>query len=99
MEIITYIRQGTITHKDNIGNSGEIKSGQIQVMSAGFGITHSEYNLSNEETLLFLIWIEPNQLDLKPRWENINLKNESEESIEVLTTTKIKEINIMHELI
>ena len=90
MEIITYIRQGTITHKDNIGNSGEIKSGQIQVMSAGFGITHSEYNLSNEETLLFQIWIEPNQFDIKPRWKNINLKNEYEESIEVLASGEKK---------
>ena len=90
MEIITYIRQGSITHKDNIGNSGEIKSGQIQVMSAGSGITHSEYNLSNEETLLFQIWIEPNQLDIKPRWENINLKNESEESMKVLASGEKK---------
>ena len=90
MEIITYIRQGSITHKDNIGNSGEIKSGQIQVMSAGSGITHSEYNLSNEETLLFQIWIEPNQFDIKPRWENINLKNVYEESIEVLASGEKK---------
>ena len=90
MEIITYIRQGSITHKDNIGNSGEINSGQIQVMSAGSGITHSEYNLSNEETLLFQVWIEPNQLDIKPRWENINLKNEFEESIEVLASGEKK---------
>ena len=90
MEIITYIRQGSITHKDNIGNSGEIKSGHIQVMSAGSGITHSEYNLSNEEILLFQIWIEPNQLDIKPRWENINLNNESEESMKVLASGEKK---------
>ena len=90
MEIITYIRQGSITHKDNIGNVGEIKSNQIQVMSAGSGITHSEYNLSNEETLLFQIWIEPNQFDVNPRWENINLKNNSQESIEVLASGEKK---------
>ena len=48
MEIITYIRKGSITHKDSVGNIGEIKSGQVQVMSAGSGITHSEYNLSVE---------------------------------------------------
>ena len=90
MEIITYIRQGSITHKDNIGNVGEIKSGQIQVMSAGSGITHSEYNLSNEQTLLFQIWIEPNQYNVKPRWENINLKNNSQESIEVLASGEEK---------
>jgi redox-sensitive bicupin YhaK (pirin superfamily) len=90
MEIITYIRQGSITHKDNIGNVGEIKSGQIQVMSAGSGITHSEYNLSNEQTLLFQIWIEPNQYNVNPRWENINLKNNSQESIEVLASGEEK---------
>ena len=90
MEIITYIRQGSITHKDNIGNSGEIKSGQIQVMSAGSGITHSEYNLSNEETLLFQIWIEPDQLDKKPGLENINLNNDLGESIEVLASGENK---------
>ena len=93
MEIITYIRQGSITHKDNIGNSGEIKSGQIQVMSAGSGITHSEYNLSNEETLLFQIWIEPNQFDIKPRWENINIINDLEESIEILASGEEKYSN------
>ena len=93
MEIITYIRQGSITHKDNIGNSGEIKAGQIQVMSAGSGITHSEYNLSDEETLLFQIWIEPNQFDIDPRWVNINLKNESKESIEVLASGEKKHKN------
>lgn len=90
MEIITYIRQGSITHKDNIGNSGEIKSGQMQVMSAGTGITHSEYNLSRKETLLFQIWIEPNQNDIKPRWENINLNNISEEPIEILASGEDK---------
>ena len=90
MEIITYIRQGSITHKDNIGNVGEIKSGQIQVMSAGSGITHSEYNLSNEQTLLFQIWIEPNQYNVNPRWENINLKNNSQDSIEVLASGEEK---------
>ena len=93
MEIITYIRQGSITHKDNIGNTGEIKSGQIQIMSAGSGITHSEYNLSNENTLLFQIWIEPNQFDIKPQWENINLNIKSDESIEVLASGEEKHQN------
>ena len=90
MEIITYIRQGSIFHKDNIGNVGEIKSGQIQVMSAGSGITHSEYNLSSEETLLFQIWIEPNQFDIKPRWKNIDLKDEFDESVEILASGEKK---------
>ena len=90
MEIITYIRRGSISHKDNIGNAGEINSGQIQVMSAGSGITHSEYNLSNEETLLFQIWIEPNQFDIKPRWNNIDLKDEFNESVEILASGEKK---------
>ena len=98
MEIITYIRQGSLTHKDDIGNSGEIKSGQIQVMSAGYGITHSEYNLSSEDTTLFQIWIESNQLDIKPRWENINLKNKSKKPIEILASgeKKFKFSNILN---
>ena len=77
MEIITYIRKGSITHKDSVGNIGEIKSGQVQVMSAGSGITHSEYNLSDEETLLFQIWIEPNKYDISPNWKNIDLSTKS----------------------
>ena len=77
-------------NKDNIGNAGEIKSGQIQVMSAGSGITHSEYNLSSEETLLFQIWIEPNQFDIKPRWKNIDLKDEFDESVEILASGEKK---------
>ena len=59
-------------------------------MSAGSGITHSEYKLSNEETLLFQIWIEHNQFDVNPRWKNINLKNNSQESIEVLASGEKK---------
>ena len=90
MEIITYIRQGSLIHKDDIGNSGEIKSGQMQIMSAGYGITHSEYNLSSEETTLFQIWIESNLLDIKPRWENINLKNKSKKHIEILASGEKK---------
>jgi len=93
MEIITYIREGSITHKDNMGNVEEIKSGQIQVMSAGSGITHSEYNLSNKKTLLFQIWIESNQYDVNPRWKNINLKNNPQESIEVLASGENKNKN------
>ena len=90
MEIITYIRQGSMAHKDNIGNSEEINLGQIQVMSAGSGITHSEHNLSNEETLLLQIWIEPDQRDKKPRLENINLNNDPSESIEFVASDENK---------
>ncbi len=57
MEIITYIRQGAITHKDSLGNEGRTEAGDVQVMSAGSGIYHSEYNLEHEETQLYQIWI------------------------------------------
>jgi len=69
MEIITYVRQGAITHKDSMGNVGRTGAGDVQVMSAGTGVFHSEYNLENEDTRLYQIWIEPNLANVKPRWE------------------------------
>ncbi|MAS87016.1 MAG: hypothetical protein CMH30_03430 [Micavibrio sp.] len=69
MEIITYVRKGAITHKDSMGNEGRTAAGDIQVMSAGTGVTHSEYNLEDEETKLYQIWIMPNEQDVAPRWE------------------------------
>lgn len=68
MEIITFVRQGAITHRDSKGNVGRTAAGDVQVMSAGTGIHHSEYNLESEDTTLFQIWIEPNQLDVEPQW-------------------------------
>jgi len=68
MEIITYVKQGAITHKDNQGNDGRTEAGNIQVMSAGRGITHSEYNLEDEQTSLYQIWIEPKVKSIKPTW-------------------------------
>lgn len=70
MEIITYVRQGAITHRDSYGNVGRTVAGDVQVMSAGTGVTHSEFNLENEDTNIFQIWIEPNQLEVKPRWDS-----------------------------
>ena len=69
MEIITYVRQGAITHKDSMGNSGRTSAGDVQVMSAGTGVAHSEHNLETEDTRLYQIWIEPNQRNVKPRWD------------------------------
>jgi redox-sensitive bicupin YhaK (pirin superfamily) len=69
MEIITYVRQGAITHQDNLGNRGRTAAGDVQVMSAGRGIQHAEYNLETEETTLYQIWIEPNTTNVEPRWE------------------------------
>src|SRR5690625_5010416 len=68
MEIITYVQTGAISHKDSLGNVGRIKAGDVQVMSAGSGIVHAEYNKENEPTQLFQIWIMPNQRDQPPSW-------------------------------
>ncbi len=68
MEIITYVRQGAITHEDSLGNKGRTEAGDVQVMSAGSGITHAEYNLEDVPTQLFQIWIEPSRTGEKPSW-------------------------------
>src|SRR5688500_15013671 len=68
MEIITYVRSGAITHQDSMGNSGRTAAGDVQVMSAGSGVRHAEYNLEDETTTLFQIWIEPNQRGGEPSW-------------------------------
>ena len=69
MEIITYVRQGAITHKDSLGNEGRTEAGDVQVMSAGKGIFHSEFNLESEDTKLFQIWIYPRKKGIKPQWD------------------------------
>ena len=69
MEIITYVRKGAITHQDNKGNKGRTTAGNVQVMSAGTGISHSEYNLEDEETNLYQIWIEPSEKGVAPKWD------------------------------
>jgi redox-sensitive bicupin YhaK (pirin superfamily) len=68
MEIITYVRQGAITHQDSLGNKGRTEAGDVQVMSAGTGIRHSEYNLEAETTKIFQIWIVPSSRGEKPSW-------------------------------
>ncbi|MDE2182872.1 MAG: pirin family protein [Alphaproteobacteria bacterium] len=68
MEIITYVRQGAITHQDSLGNKGRTGAGDVQVMSAGTGIQHAEYNVEPEETRLFQIWIMPTSKGGPPSW-------------------------------
>ena len=68
MEIITYVRQGAISHEDSLGNNGRTEAGDVQVMSAGTGIRHSEYNLEPETTKIFQIWIEPSRRGQRPSW-------------------------------
>ncbi len=68
MEIVTFVRSGAITHQDNLGNKGRTGAGDVQVMSAGTGIAHAEYNLEDEPTTLFQIWIETDRQGDAPRW-------------------------------
>lgn len=68
MEIITYVRTGAITHQDSMGNTGRTEAGDVQVMSAGTGVRHSEYNLENETTTLFQIWVIPREGGGSPTW-------------------------------
>ena len=68
MEIITYVREGAITHQDSLGNKGRTEAGDVQVMSAGSGIRHAEYNLEPTLTRIFQIWIQPKTQGGAPTW-------------------------------
>lgn len=68
MEIITYVREGAISHRDSLGNEGRTAAGDVQVMSAGSGITHAEYNLEAQTTRIFQIWIMPDEHGGAPAW-------------------------------
>jgi quercetin 2,3-dioxygenase len=68
MEIITYVREGAVTHKDSLGNEGRTEAGDVQVMSAGTGIRHAEYNLEQQPTRIFQIWIMPSANGGSPVW-------------------------------
>ncbi len=68
MEIITYVREGAITHEDSLGNKGRTEAGDVQVMSAGTGIRHAEYNAEPETTRIFQIWILPTRRGEQPAW-------------------------------
>jgi hypothetical protein len=70
MEIVTYVLDGELEHQDNQGNRGVIRAGEVQVMSAGTGIVHAEYNHSKERSVhLLQLWITPRTKGLPPRWE------------------------------
>ncbi|OIP73289.1 MAG: quercetin 2,3-dioxygenase [Oscillatoriales cyanobacterium CG2_30_44_21] len=77
MEIITYMLDGALEHKDSMGNGSVIQVGDVQRMSAGTGVTHSEFNPSPTEMAhLLQIWILPNQVDVKPSYEQVNFGRE-----------------------
>ena len=71
MEIITIPQNGAVSHKDSFGNEGKISKGEVQVMSAGTGIRHSEFNKDAEELNLFQIWIQPNERGVEPRYDQM----------------------------
>ncbi len=79
MEIVTYVRTGAITHQDSLGNKGRTAAGDVQVMSAGTGVTHAEFNLEDEETTLFQIWIETDRPGSQPGWGAMPFPKESRE--------------------
>ena len=68
MEIITYVRSGAISHQDSMGNQGRTAAGDVQVMSAGTGVRHAEYNLEDEATTLFQIWVLTDKPGAQPSW-------------------------------
>jgi redox-sensitive bicupin YhaK (pirin superfamily) len=81
MEIISIPLQGDLEHKDSMGNTTVIRNGDIQVMSAGTGIYHSEYNKHKEETVKFLqIWVFPNKKNVTPRYDQITLSREERQN-------------------
>ena len=79
MEIITYVRTGAITHQDSMGNKGRTAAGDVQVMSAGTGVVHAEYNLEDEDTTLFQIWVETDRPSAQPAWGAMPFPKESRE--------------------
>jgi len=86
MEIITFVRQGAITHKDSLGNIGATRAGDVQVMHAGTGITHAELNQEDEATRLFQIWILPDEPGAKPGWGAREFPRATGEGLQVLAS-------------
>lgn len=75
MEIVTIVHRGTLTHQDSMGNSGNIKSGEVQYMSAGTGVTHAELNQADEQVHLYQIWIFPDEQNLPPQYAQQDFSN------------------------
>jgi redox-sensitive bicupin YhaK (pirin superfamily) len=86
MEIITFVRQGAITHQDDTGREGRTQAGDIQVMHAGTGIMHAELNREAEPTRIFQIWIEPDQLGVAPGWQMREFPRAWGEGLQVLAS-------------
>lgn len=90
MEIITYVRTGAITHQDSMGNQGRTGAGDVQVMSAGTGVRHAEFNLEDETTTLFQIWIQPSERGGPPSWGAKPFPKEAREGRFVVLASGVK---------
>jgi redox-sensitive bicupin YhaK (pirin superfamily) len=90
MEIITYVRTGAITHQDSMGNQGRTGAGDVQVMSAGTGVRHAEFNLEDETTTLFQIWIQPSERGGPPNWGAKPFPKEAREGRFVVLASGVK---------
>ena len=86
MEIITFVRQGAVTHKDSLGNIGATRAGDVQVMHAGTGITHAEFNQESEPTRLFQIWIVPDAQGVQPGWAARAFPRTAGEGLQILAS-------------
>jgi len=86
MEIITYVRTGEVTHQDSMGNKGTTQAGQVQTMSAGSGVVHSEYNLSDEPLTLYQIWIETQSRGIEPQWQTKDFPVEQSDHLPLLVS-------------
>lgn len=80
MEIVTIVLDGEVTHQDNTGNKAIIKAGDVQRMSAGIGIVHSEHNLADKPVHFYQIWIYPDQRGLKPSYEQKSFADVSKQN-------------------
>jgi hypothetical protein len=89
MEIVTYIREGAITHRDNLGNEGRTAAGDVQVMHAGTGIVHAEYNREAAPTRLFQIWIQPDRHGVAPGWATRQFPKEG--GLSVLASGRVQD--------
>lgn len=89
MEIITIPLSGDLEHKDSMGNAGVIRNGEIQVMSAGTGIQHSEFNHNKDKELKLLqIWVFPNKRNVEPRYDQISLPKKENELVQIVSPNK-----------
>ncbi|HEX7389101.1 MAG TPA: pirin family protein [Acidiphilium sp.] len=84
MEIVTFIREGAITHRDSLGNEGVTRAGDVQVMHAGSGIVHAEYNRETGLARLFQIWILPDRTGVEPGWANRDFPREAGSGLQLL---------------